>query len=102
MLLNNRCWNWSLDKVERSTNTSMCPPRSTPPSSPPIPRALTSTATSSPDSTVIIGFHPNRNSSAAPTIKCSLIPTWTSIEHLSHHPPSLRPSPNGHLLRGGG
>ena len=31
------------------------------PSSPPIPRVLTSTATSSPDSTVIIGFDPNRN-----------------------------------------
>src|SRR2546430_17423982 len=64
MLLNNRCWNWNLDKVERSIDTSMCPPRSTPPSSPPIPRVLISTATSSPDSTVIIGFNPNRNSSA--------------------------------------
>src|SRR4029077_14518022 len=81
MLLNNRCWNWSLDKVERSINTSVCPPRSTPPSSPPIPRALTSTATSSPDSTVIIGFDPNRNSSAAPAV----IDSYVDIYHLSHH-----------------
>jgi hypothetical protein len=65
-------------------------------------KGTTSTATSSPDSTVIIGFDPNRNSSAAPTIKCSLIPTWTSIEHLSHHPPSRRPHRTVTFLRSGG
>lgn len=31
----------NLEKVERSINTSMCPPRSTPHSSPPIPKERT-------------------------------------------------------------
>jgi hypothetical protein len=38
-----------------------------------VPRALTSTAASSPDSTAIIGFGPNRNSSAVPTISDSYV-----------------------------
>src|SRR5215468_5517605 len=61
MRLNNGCWNWNLKKVERSINISTCPPRSTPPSSRPIPRALTSISTSSPDTTVINESGLNRN-----------------------------------------
>src|SRR5579863_544830 len=66
MLLSNRCWNWSLDKVERSINTSMFPLRSMLPSSPPIPKALISTSSSSPDSIVIIGSGLKKNSSSSP------------------------------------
>src|ERR1700677_455239 len=70
MLLRNRCWNWNLDKVERSINTSVCPLRSTPPSSPPIPKALISTSSSSPDIIGIIGSGHKRNSSSSSYDEC--------------------------------
>src|SRR5579864_1841904 len=70
MPLSNRCWNWSSDKVERSINASMFPLRSTPPSSPPIPKALISTSSSSPDSIVIIGSGPKRNRSSSSYDEC--------------------------------
>src|SRR5947209_4720543 len=70
MLLSNRCWNWNLDKVERFIDTSMCPLRSTPPSSPPIPKAPISTASSRPDIIGIIGSGPKRNSSSSSYDEC--------------------------------
>ncbi len=66
MLVSNRCWNWNLDKVERSINTSTFPLRSTLPSSPPIPKALISTSASSPASIVFIESGLKRNSSGSP------------------------------------